>query len=115
MIMGKAVFGMLAGSTWPLTETKGLDYAVLRPLDRGSATIFLRLAKGTHGAAPTHPGGEELFVVCGDITIGDRRLKAGDYLYAPPDAAQDAQVHDDTVLLLSLPQLPVFQRTPASP
>jgi quercetin dioxygenase-like cupin family protein len=46
--------------------------------------------------------------VSGDITIGDRRVKAGDYLYTPPGAAHDADAHDDTVLLLSLPQLPVF-------
>ena len=104
--MSEIVFGTLGGSTW--TETKGLDYSVLRPQNGGGATIFLRFAKGTRGAAHTHPGGEELFVVSGDITIGDRRVKAGDYLYTPPGAAHDAEAHDDTVLLLSLPQLPVF-------
>jgi quercetin dioxygenase-like cupin family protein len=108
MSMSQIVFGTLGGSTWLPTETKGLDYALLRPQNGGGATIFLRFAKGTRGAAHTHPGGEELFVVSGDITIGDRRVKAGDYLYTPPGVAHDAEAHDDTVLLLSLPQLPVF-------
>ncbi|MGH7249085.1 MAG: cupin domain-containing protein, partial [Pseudomonadota bacterium] len=81
---------------------------VLRPHASGGATIFLRFAKGAVGAPHTHPGGEELFVVSGDISIGGKRVVAGDYLYTPPDAVHDAVAHEDTVLLLSLPKLPVF-------
>jgi quercetin dioxygenase-like cupin family protein len=104
----EVIFGALAASQWLPTETKGLDYAVLRAHETGGATIFLRFARGTHGAQHTHPGGEELFVVSGDISIGGKRIKAGDYLYTPPDASHDALAHDDTVLLLNLPKLPVF-------
>ncbi len=81
---------------------------MLRSQEDGGATIFLRFAKGTHGPAHTHPGGEELYVVTGDITIGGKRLKAGDYLFTPPGAAHDADAHEDTVLFVSLPQGPVF-------
>jgi hypothetical protein len=80
MSMREIVFGRLGASTWLPTETKGLDHSLLRLQNGGGATIFLRSAKGTGGAAHTHSGGEELFVVSGDITIGDRRVKAGDYL-----------------------------------
>jgi quercetin dioxygenase-like cupin family protein len=80
MSMSEMVFGRLGAGTWLPTETKGLDYSLLRPQNGGGATIFLRLAKGARGAAHTHSGGEELFVVSGDITIGDRRVKAGDNL-----------------------------------
>ena len=52
--------------------------------------------------------GEELFVFSGDITIGGRRLKAGDYLYTPPGAAHDAVAHEETVLFMNLPKPPVF-------
>jgi quercetin dioxygenase-like cupin family protein len=107
-MMGDVIQGGLAGSTWLPTETKGLDYAVLRPQPGGGATIFLRFAKGVHGAEHTHPGGEELYVVSGDITIGGKRLAAGDYLYTPPGAAHAADAHEATVLLVSLPKLPVF-------
>lgn len=106
--MSEVIEGRLADSAWVATETKGLDYAVLRPQPGGGATIFLRFAKGVHGAAHTHPGGEELYVVAGDITIGGKRLKSGDYLYTPPGAAHAADAHEETVLLVSLPQLPVF-------
>lgn len=106
--MSEVIHGGLAGSNWVPTDTKGLDYAVLRPQPGGGATIFLRFAKGVHGRAHAHPGGEEVYVVSGDITIGEKRLKAGDYLYTPPGAAHAADAHEDTVLLVALPQLPVY-------
>lgn len=93
---------------WTPAGAPGLDYSVLRPHPEGGATIFLRFAAGAIGAAHTHPAGEELFVVSGDITIGGRRLKAGDYLYTPPDGVHEAVAHEETVLLLSLPKAPVF-------
>jgi len=106
--MNAIIASSLAASTWVATETSGIDYAVLRPHAGGGATIFLRFAKGSVGAPHTHPGGEELYVISGDISIGGRRVTAGDYLYTPPDAAHDAVAHADTVLLLTLPKLPVF-------
>lgn len=97
-----------ADRAWQPTETAGLDFSVLRPQPDGGATIFLRFGKGVFGAPHTHPGGEELFVVEGDITIDGRRLKTGDYLYTPPDATHDALAHEETVLFMNLPKLPVF-------
>ncbi|HEX7759927.1 MAG TPA: cupin domain-containing protein [Caulobacteraceae bacterium] len=94
--------------SWAPTETPGLDFSVLRPHPGGGATIFLKFGKGVVGAEHTHPGGEELFVVSGDITIGGRRLKTGDFLYTPPGATHDALAHEETVLLMNLPKLPVF-------
>jgi quercetin dioxygenase-like cupin family protein len=97
-----------ADRTWQPTGTAGLDISVLRPQAEGGATIFLRFAKGAVGAEHTHPGGEELFVVEGDITVGGVRLQTGDYLYTPPGAIHDAVAHEDTVLMLNLPKAPVF-------
>ena len=93
---------------WIATEKPGLDYSALRPHPSGGATFFLRFASGAIGAAHTHPAGEELYAVSGDITVGGRRLKAGDYLYTPPDGVHDAVAHEETVLLLHTPKLPVF-------
>ena len=93
---------------WVPTEAAGLDYSVLRPHASGGATFFLRFAAGAKGAPHTPPEGEELYVVSGDITIGDRRLTTGDYLYTPPDGIHDAVAHTETVLLLHAPKLPIF-------
>jgi quercetin dioxygenase-like cupin family protein len=107
--MSDAVLRTMGECEWLPTETKGLNYAVLRPHQSGGATIFLRFAEGTHGANHRHPAGEEAFVISGDITIGGRRMTAGDYLYTPPGASHDAIAHTDTILLLNLPQLPVIE------
>jgi quercetin dioxygenase-like cupin family protein len=93
---------------WTPTETPGLDYAVMRPNETGGATILLRFEKGVVGAAHTHPGGEELFVVSGDITVGEERLGPGDYLWTPPGGVHEALAHEPTILLLQLPKPPVF-------
>ncbi len=93
---------------WSPTETAGIDYSVLRDHGAGGATFLLRFGAGVVGLPHTHPEGEELFVVSGDITIGGRRLKTGDYLYTPPNEAHDARAHDVTILFLNAPKLPVF-------
>ena len=45
----------------------------------------------------------------GKITIGGKRMKAGDFLYTPPGESHDAVAHEETILLLNLPQLPIFE------
>jgi quercetin dioxygenase-like cupin family protein len=93
---------------WVETPTPGLEYAALRGHASGGASFFLRFAAGVAAKPHTHPEGEELYVVSGDITVGGRRLRTGDYLYTPPDETHDAQAHEETVLLLVAPKLPVF-------
>ena len=106
--MSEVTLRTLAEREWIPTENEGIEYALLRPHESGGATIFLRFAAGTHGATHRHPGGEEAFVVSGEITIGGRHMSAGDYLYTRSGASHDAVAHRETILLLNLPQLPVF-------
>ena len=94
--------------SWTATGAPGLDYSGLRAHASGGATVFLRFAAGSKGAPHNHPEGEELYVVSGDITVGGRRLRTGDYLYTPPNQAHDAVAHEETVLLLHAPKMPVF-------
>jgi hypothetical protein len=97
-----------ADRQWVPTPTPGLEYSALRGHSSGGASFFLRFAAGVAAQPHTHPDGEELYVVSGDITVGGRRLRTGDYLYTPPDKSHDAQAHAETVLLLVAPKLPVF-------
>jgi quercetin dioxygenase-like cupin family protein len=107
--MSDVVFGSLGDAHWASTPTPGLDFAGLRQHANGEGgTIFLRFAAGVIGANHLHPEGEELYVVSGDITVGGRRLKPGDYLYTPPGASHEAVAHTESVLLLSFPKPPVF-------
>ena len=106
--MSGIVSGALQASEWKFSGTDGIDYAVVRPQDSGGYTIFVRMAKGTHGAEHTHPGGEELYVISGEVSVGGRRLAAGAYLYTPPGLSHDIDAHTDSVLLVSLPKGAVY-------
>jgi quercetin dioxygenase-like cupin family protein len=90
------------------TEVPGVEISAVRSQPEGGATYFLRFAEGAVGPPHTHPAGEELFVVQGEITVGGVRLKTGDYLYTPPDEAHDAIAHTASIILLSAPKRPVF-------
>jgi quercetin dioxygenase-like cupin family protein len=94
--------------SWSPVGARRIERWVVRENGRGGATYYLKFAAGAAAPAHNQPEGEELYVVSGDITVGGRRLKAGDYLYTPPNEPHDAVAHEETVLLLSLPMLPVF-------
>lgn len=105
--MGEVVAGALDKSRWIESGVDGIAYAVLREAE-GGATIFVRMAKGTHGGEHMHPGGEELYVISGEVTVGDRRLSGGDYLYTPPGASHAVDAHADSLLFVSVPKRVVF-------
>ena len=90
------------------TEVPGVEVSPVRSHPEGGATYFLRFAEGAVGPPHTHPAGEELFVVEGEISVGGMRLKAGDYLYTAPNESHDAVAHTPAVILLSAPKRPVF-------
>src|SRR5713101_4368062 len=48
-------------------------------------TILLRFEPGATYPAHNHPGGEEIFVIEGDLKLGKDHLQAGDYLYTSPN------------------------------
>jgi anti-sigma factor ChrR (cupin superfamily) len=47
--------------------------------ERGYAVLLGRLAPGVRYPAHTHEGAEDLFILTGDLHIGDRRLGPGDF------------------------------------
>jgi quercetin dioxygenase-like cupin family protein len=106
--MSGIIGGALDQSSWIASGIDGIDYAVLRAEEGGHHAIFVRMKAGTHGPAHTHPGGEELYIVAGEVSVGGRRLKQGAYLYTPPGATHDVDAHADSVLFVSLPQRAVF-------
>ena len=46
----------------------------------------------------------EVFVLEGDVRIGRHHMKAGDYLYTPPDAKHAAASDRGCVFLVTLPK-----------
>ncbi|CAG0988193.1 hypothetical protein MTYP_02135 [Methylophilaceae bacterium] len=92
----------------PLTEpgVSGIYVKVLRfDAAQGRApTILLKFDAGATYPGHIHPGGEEIFVLEGDIRLGKDRLHAGDYLYTAPGNIHAVHSEAGCVVLVSVPQ-----------
>jgi quercetin dioxygenase-like cupin family protein len=94
-----------ADATWRALKVPGVSAKALRrDPETGESTALVRLEPGARFPAHNHPAGEEVFVLEGDITIGPDHLKAGDYLYTPPDGKHAAASVGGCVFLVTLPR-----------
>ena len=74
-------------------------------------TILLKFESGATYPSHVHPGGEEIFVLEGDIHLGKDHLFAGDYLYTAPNNVHAVRSEGGCVVLVSVPQaVHVIQR-----
>ena len=71
-------------------------------------TILLKFDPGASYPAHLHPGGEEIFVLEGDIRLGKDHLHAGDYLYTAPNNIHAVYSKDGCVVLVNVPQAVVI-------
>lgn len=92
----------------PLDEpgVSGVYVKVLRfdATARRAPTILLKFDPGATYPGHNHPGGEEIFVLEGDIRLGKDRLHAGDYLYTAPGNIHAVQSETGCVVLVSVPE-----------
>lgn len=88
---------------WRATGQPGIEWATLHRNGIRGATGLLKLAKGARYPANLCHGGEEIFVVKGDMRVGVSRLKAGDFLVTPAGDSPDGQAMLDSVLLVTMP------------
>jgi quercetin dioxygenase-like cupin family protein len=92
----------------PLDEAgvSGVDVKVLR-FDRTAGrapTIMLRFQAGATYPPHNHPGGEEIFVLDGDVRLGGDHLHTGDYLYTAPQNKHAVKSDGGCVLLVVVPE-----------
>jgi len=94
----------------PLVEdgvkTEGIFVKVLRfdANQQRPPTFLLKFALGASYPNHTHPGGEEVFVLEGEVRFGATQLVAGDYLYTPPAATHAVFSRTGCVLLFVVPE-----------
>jgi anti-sigma factor ChrR (cupin superfamily) len=92
----------------PLTEpgVSGVFVKVLRfdKETRRAPTILLKFAAGATYPAHDHPGGEEIFVIEGDLKLGKDHLYAGDYLYTSPNGKHAVRSEKGCVVLVNVPE-----------
>ena len=92
----------------PLAEAgvTGVYVKVLRfdKETRRAPTILLKFEAGATYPAHDHPGGEEIFVIEGDLKLGKDHLYAGDYLYTSPNGKHAVRSVSGCVVLVSVPE-----------
>ena len=90
---------------WRSAATAGVAVKRLRDdKTSGASTFLLRVDAGARVPLHDHPGGEELFVIEGDLKVGGDHLKSGDYLYTPPDGRHSASSEGGCVVLVTIPK-----------
>jgi quercetin dioxygenase-like cupin family protein len=92
----------------PLNEpgVSGVFVKVLRfdEETRRAPTILLKFEAGATYPAHNHPGGEEVFVLEGDLKLGKDHLYAGDYLYTSPNGKHAVWSENGCIALLIVPE-----------
>lgn len=92
----------------PLDEpgVSGISVKVLQfdQAARRAPTFLLKFAAGACYPAHNHPGGEEIFVLEGDLKLGKDHLHAGDYLYTAPGNVHAVRSVGGCVALIKTPQ-----------
>lgn len=68
-----------------------------------SPTILLKFDAGSTYPLHNHPGGEEIFVLEGDIKLGKDELTAGDYLYTAVNNKHRVSTKKGCVVLVKVP------------
>lgn len=69
-----------------------------------SPTILLKFDAGSTYPLHNHPGGEEIFVLEGDVKVGKDEMQTGDYLYTAVGNKHRVSTKNGCVLLLKVPE-----------
>ncbi|NSL86983.1 cupin domain-containing protein [Chitinophaga solisilvae] len=87
-------------------DTKGIFVKVLRydPNTGRAPVILLKFEPGAAYPYHNHPGGEELFVLSGEVILEGHTFAAGDYLYTPPGFKHSVTSETGCVVLFSIPE-----------
>lgn len=94
----------------PLMEegvnTKGLYVKVLRfdSIAKRPPTFLLKFDPGASYPNHRHPGGEEVFVLEGEVRFGPHQLVKGDYLYTAPRDTHSVFSKSGCTMLFVVPE-----------
>ncbi|MEO8238964.1 MAG: cupin domain-containing protein [Flavobacterium sp.] len=80
-------------------KTLGFNETVNRPI-----TFLLKFEAGSSYPLHSHPAGEEIYVLEGEVRSGKDELKKGDYLYMPPGSTHSVFSKTGCTLLFRVPE-----------
>ena len=85
-------------------DAKGVSYKTLRKHPEGGLTILLKFAPGSRYHGHRHPGGEEYYVLEGELDDIGKSWPAGSYIWHPPGSAHRPSSKSGCTVLVVLPQ-----------
>lgn len=89
----------------PFPEAPGVSFRVLKTHRPGTGvTLMLRFEPGTSYPAHRHPGGEEYYVLEGELRDGAEHYGAGTYVWHPPGSVHAPRSDKGAVVLIILPE-----------
>ncbi len=94
----------------PLTEegveTKGIYSKILRYDDeqKRPPSFLLKFDAGASYPYHNHPGGEEAFVLEGEVYFNEAKLSKGDYLFTRPNFKHSVRTETGCVILFVVPK-----------
>lgn len=98
-------------SPWLPLQEAGVDTSgiFVKPLRFDNATkrspvFLLKFEPGASYPNHSHPAGEEVYVLEGEIRFGPDQLHAGDYLYTSPGATHAAYSKTGCTMLFAVPE-----------
>lgn len=88
----------------PFSDAPGVSYCVLCKHESGGLTLLLRFEPGAVYHAHRHPGGEEYYVLEGELEDLGKFWPAGSYIWHPPKSAHKPKSTRGCLVLVFLPQ-----------
>ncbi|MCB9233889.1 MAG: cupin domain-containing protein [Bacteroidia bacterium] len=87
-------------------DTRGIFYKALRfdEQQNRAPSFLLKFEPGASYPYHNHPGGEEVFVLEGEVYFNEGKLTRGDYLYTPPGYKHAVRSEVGCVLLFNVPE-----------
>jgi quercetin dioxygenase-like cupin family protein len=97
-------------------KTDGVFVKVLRfdEATQRPPTFLLKFEAGASYPNHSHPAGEEIYVLEGEVRFGTDQLKSGDYLYMPPASTHSAFSKTGCTMLFVVPEEVVILKTLAN-
>jgi len=85
-------------------DAPGVAFKTLRKHENGGLTLLLRFEPGARYHTHRHPGGEEYFVLEGELQDLGKDWPAGSYIWHPPGSTHRPASKTGCTVLVTLPQ-----------
>jgi anti-sigma factor ChrR (cupin superfamily) len=92
---------------WVASPQNGVERVMLDRLggEKARATSIVRYAPRSYFPQHTHPGGEEILVLSGTFSEGDKHHPAGSYLRNPPGSVHQPYSEEGAIIFVKLWQM----------